>query len=70
MIKDRNFSYHVARSKMDSFNFGRCVKCKNTVIHAVMRDTQQGAQFDPQPVGGTEMDRVYSRHACPRKADD
>jgi hypothetical protein len=64
MIREKNFSYHVARSKMDTFEFETCVRCKETVIKARMRETQGNRFFDPQPVGGTELDRVYSQHNC------
>lgn len=64
LVREKNFSYHVARSKMETFEFETCARCKETVIKARMRETQSHRFFDPQPVGGSELDRVYSQHTC------
>lgn len=62
--KEKNFSYHVARSKMESIVFEDCGRCHETVITARMKDTQRNRSFDPKPTGGSEIDPVYSQHTC------
>lgn len=63
----KGFSQHTSRSQMSTFNFSSCSKCKATVIRALITATQREQIFDPQPTGGTEVDRVYSLHVCPRQ---
>lgn len=72
MFKEQNFSYHVPRSKMETFIYDTCVRCKETVVTARMRDTQRNRSFDPKPTGGSEIDPVYTQHTCRtfQKADE
>jgi hypothetical protein len=69
MPKTQGFSFHVARSDMSTFAFGTCT-CGETVIRARVTKTQQDQRFNPQPTGGTEMDRVYSLHVCATARSD
>lgn len=64
MIKDKNFSYHVARDKMQTFIYSTCGRCQETVINARMKDTQGNRCFDPKPTGGTEINPIYTQHTC------
>lgn len=62
----KGFSNHVSRSQMQTFEFGDCIYCNETVIRARVKGTQREQVFCPTPTGGTEIDRVYSLHTCPR----
>ncbi len=58
------FSQYVSRNEMSSFLWGTCFQCKETVVVGVVAKTQKAHRFNPQPVGGDEINRVYDRHFC------
>jgi hypothetical protein len=68
-MNNKGFSYHVARSEMSSFTFGNCT-CGESVIRALVTKTQKEQRFNPQPVGGSEMNRIYSLHQCAGRRDE
>ena len=68
-MNNKGFSFHVARSEMSSFIFGTC-HCGESVIRARVMKTQKDQTFNPQPVGGSEMDLVYSVHQCAGRSDE
>ena len=60
----QKFERFLARNDLDKFQFGDCFKCKETVIRATNKRTQQYVVLDPKSVGGTELNQLYDRHVC------
>lgn len=63
------FSQYVSRSQMDGFKYGSCRHCKETVVHATVRAKLKDYDFDPKPIGGSEIDPAYDVHRCAKPAD-
>lgn len=58
------FSQYVSRSQMQTFEFGECSACHESVVRAIVKSSQRLHMFNPRPVGGTELDPAYDRHMC------
>lgn len=69
-MKDKNFSVHLARGDLGQLEFGDCFRCRTTVIRSSVKRTTAAVVLDPRPVGGSEINPIYSRHTCPTAAND
>lgn len=60
----QKFERFIARNDLDRLSFGECRDCKETVVFAMHKKTVKSVVLEPKPVGGSEVNPLYDRHAC------